>query len=140
MKNSTEGKPPNILENLDLPVVSPEKIQDYVWDSSEYGYCQEQPKKLVFPGQIVTTTFVILKKKKNIIIQYPILIQIFLIEFSFFFFFILFLKSAGNPRNSLMKISTYLTVERKIGQQINNTTETTNQWKIIATDADWETK
>ncbi|XP_021703072.1 neutral ceramidase [Aedes aegypti] len=38
---------------------------------------------------------------------------------------------AGNPRNNLMHEKTYFTVEKQIGE---------DQWKVIATDASWETK
>lgn len=37
----------------------------------------------------------------------------------------------ANPRNDLMTMSTYLTVERQTAP---------NQWKIVANDADWSTK
>lgn len=38
---------------------------------------------------------------------------------------------AGNPRNNLMHEKTYFTVEKQMGD---------DQWKVIATDASWETK
>ncbi|XP_065087047.1 neutral ceramidase-like [Ochlerotatus camptorhynchus] len=38
---------------------------------------------------------------------------------------------AGNPRNNLMHEKTYFTVEKLVGD---------DQWKVIATDASWETK
>nr|XP_029717621.1 neutral ceramidase-like [Aedes albopictus] len=38
---------------------------------------------------------------------------------------------AGNPRNNLMHEKTYFTVEKQMGE---------DQWKVIATDASWETK
>ncbi|XP_058817125.1 neutral ceramidase-like [Topomyia yanbarensis] len=38
---------------------------------------------------------------------------------------------AGNPRNNLMHEKTYLTVEKQIDE---------DEWKVIATDASWETK
>ncbi|XP_044015434.1 neutral ceramidase-like, partial [Aphidius gifuensis] len=40
---------------------------------------------------------------------------------------------AGNPRHSLMNISSYLFIEQQISNDNNN-------WNIVATDADWETK
>jgi neutral ceramidase len=38
---------------------------------------------------------------------------------------------SGNPRNNLMHDSSYFTVEQKISNE---------NWKVIATDANWETK
>lgn len=38
---------------------------------------------------------------------------------------------AGNPRNNMMHDSTYFTVERKMEN---------GDWKVIATDANWETR
>ncbi|XP_053697555.1 neutral ceramidase-like [Sabethes cyaneus] len=38
---------------------------------------------------------------------------------------------AGNPRNNLMHEKTYLTVEKQVGE---------NDWKIVATDASWDTR
>lgn len=45
--------------------------------------------------------------------------------------YITFLQVAGHPRNNNMQGRTFLTIERKDGN---------DEWTIIATDANWETK
>ncbi|XP_058064206.1 neutral ceramidase [Anopheles bellator] len=46
---------------------------------------------------------------------------------------------AGNPRNNLMHDKTYFTVEQR-QRQSKQQREDNDTWKVVATDADWETR
>ena len=49
---------------------------------------------------------------------------------------------SSNPRNNLRTQGTFLTVERLVGEEEEETEggEAKGQWKVVLTDGDWETK